>query len=168
MYDVSFNLTRTITFLLWFSPVCFLLFRLNMPWIFQIAGREFKIRCDYEFHHRARVHLDIFTFRIVKCNFSFFPTSSHRNLHNNLLLFALRKKGSEKKLFYCFMFGARAERQQYPILLSYSGYTFICIVITNLCPPTTSKVSFFLISNSSSTNAFCFSSFFDLSENFNC
>jgi hypothetical protein len=125
----------------------------------------------------ARVHLDIFT--LCKCNYSFFssltlpffpPTACIIIYCFSLLC---RRWVGGKKLFYCFfLLRGTSECQQYPISLSYSGYTFICTVITIPCPPPRTRTQFlshfqfhlqqklFLLFSPFAT--------FDLSENFNC
>lgn len=113
-------------------------------------------------------------FHIPYCEMQLFFCAPHPNSHETCIIiycFSLWELGKKeaKKLFYCyFVWSARASASN---TCHTPGYTFICIVITNPRPPTTSTISFsFSIPPSQKLSVFLLSSsfFFDLSENFNC
>lgn len=70
----------------------------------------------------------------MHCNYAFgLPPRSHHETCIIIYCFSLSEWKEGKHCYCYFVQGAR----RYPIQPSYSGYTFICTVITIPCPPTT-------------------------------
>lgn len=113
------------------------------------------------------VHLDVFTFCVVKCSYAFCPPPLPPPSGCIIIYcFHCSESRKQEKIVLVVLFTTRSDIQ----FSRQTGHTFICVVMANPCPPTAKKQvnKKFIFSPIHPSLAFPLSFSFDLSESFNC